>query len=156
MANTYTQIYLQIVIVVKYRQYLIPSAKKDHLYKYMTGIIQKRGHKLLTINGIPDHVHILIGFNPDKNLTDAIKEVKRCSTNFMNNQKWFKGKFLWQRGYGCFSYSRSHLNMIIKYIEDQEKHHQKRSFKEEYIELLKRYEVDFDDRYLFDDLQPDL
>ncbi len=130
MANTYTQIYIQIVIVVKGRHCLIPEDKKENLYKYITGIIRNKKHKLISINGISKHIHFLIGLNPVEALSELMKEVKRCSTNFINDQKWMRGKFSWQEGYGVFSYSRSHLDKVIKYIGNQEKHHAKKTFME--------------------------
>ena len=153
MANTYTQIYIQIVIVVKGRHCLIPSAKKENLYKYMTGIIRNKKHKLISINGVPNHIHFLIGLNPAEALSDLVKEVKRCSTNYVNEQRWLHGRFSWQEGYGGFSYSRSQLDKVIKYIENQEKHHQKKTFREEYIEMLKKFEVVFYEKFIFEDVE---
>ena len=153
MANSYTQIYIQIVIVVKGRHCLIPNHKKENLYKYITGIIQNKKHKLIAINGIQNHVHILIGLNPAEALSDLVKEVKRCSTNFINEQRWFRGKFSWQYGYGGFSYSRSHLDRVINYIKNQEKHHKQKTFREEYIEMLKRFEIKYDERFIFEDIE---
>ena len=153
MANTYTQIYIQIVIVVQGRHCLIPSEKRENLYKYITGIIRNKKHKLISINGISNHVHILIGLNPAEALSDLIKEVKRCSTNFINEQKWLKGKFSWQNGYGGFSYSRSQLDNVINYIKNQESHHKKKTFREEYIEMLKRFEVEYDEKFIFEDIE---
>jgi len=153
MANTYTQIYIQIVIVVRGRHCLIPNEKKENLYKYITGIIQNKKHKLISINGIPNHIHILIGLNPAEALADLMKEVKRCSTNFINEQKWVRGKFSWQNGYGGFSYSRSHLDKVINYIKNQEKHHKQKTFREEYVEFLRNYEVEYDEKFLFEDIE---
>ena len=153
MSNSYTQIYIQIVIVVKSRLCLIPEQRKENLYKYITGIVQNKKHKLITINGIPNHIHILIGLNPAEALSDLVKEVKRCSTNFINEQRWVKGKFSWQNGYGAFSYSRSHLDRVINYIKNQERHHKQKTFREEYIEMLKKFEVEYDDRFIFEDIE---
>ena len=119
MANTYTQIYIQIVIVVKGRQSLIPNTMKTNLCKYITGIIRNKGHKLISINGVANHMHFLIGLNPAEALSDLIKEVKRCSTNYINEQRWVRGRFSWQSGYAGFSYSRSHLDRVINYIDNQ-------------------------------------
>ncbi len=152
MANTFTQLYVHIVIVVKGRQSLIPESKKEILYKYMSGIFRNKGHKLIAINGMPDHVHILIGLNPAGALSDLIKEIKRCSTNFINEKKWVKGKFGWQEGYGGFSYSRSQLDKVIKYIENQEMHHKRKTFREEYLRMLKEFEVRYDERFVFEDV----
>jgi REP element-mobilizing transposase RayT len=151
MANTYSQIYIQIVFAVKGRANLIGTRHKDELYKYMTGIIRNKEQKLIAINGMPDHVHMFVGMTPDIAISDMMKEVKRCSTNFINDEKkWFHGKFSWQKGFGAFSYSRSHIDRVCRYIANQEAHHRKRSFKEEYITLLKKFEVDYDERYLFE------
>ena len=152
MANTYTQIYIQIVIVVRGRHCLIPDEKKEILYKYITGIIQNKKHKLISINGTQNHIHILIGLNPAEALADLIKEVKRCSTNFINEQKWMRGKFSWQNGYGGFSYSRSHLDKVINYIKNQEKHHKQKTFREEYVEMLEKYKVEYDEKFIFEDI----
>ena len=152
MANTYTQIYIQIVIVVKGRQNLIPKVRQVDLYKYITGIIRNKGHKLISINGVPNHIHFLIGLNPSEALSVLVKEVKRCSTNFINEQRWIIGRFCWQSGYGGFSYSRSHLDRVINYIENQEKHHRRKTFREEYLEMLKRFEVIYNERFIFDDI----
>jgi REP-associated tyrosine transposase len=153
MANTYTQIYIQIVTVVKGRQCLIPNDKKEILYKYMTGIIRNKKHKLIVINGIPNHLHFLIGLNPSEALSDLVKEVKRCSTNFINEQNWMKSKFSWQDGYGGFSYSRSQLDKVVNYIDNQEKHHRKKTVKEEYIEMLKKFEVVYNEKFVFEDVE---
>lgn len=153
MANTYTQIYIQIVIVVRGRHCLIPDEKKENLYKYITGIIQNKKHKLISINGIPNHIHILIGLNPVEALADLVKEVKRCSTNFINEQKWVRGKFSWQNGYGGFSYSRSHLDKVINYIKNQKKHHKQKTFREEYVEFLRNFEAEYDEKFLFEDIE---
>lgn len=153
MANTFTQLYIQIVIVVQGRHCLIPNSGRENLYKYITGIIQNKNHKLISINGVSNHIHILIGLNPAEALAALVKEVKRCSTNFINEQKWMKGKFSWQNGYGAFSYSRSQLDSVIKYISNQEEHHKRKTFKEEYVELLKNFEVEFNERFIFDDVE---
>ena len=151
MPNTYTQIYIQIVIVVKGRNNLIPKEKKENLNKYITGIIRNKNHKLIAINGVPNHLHILIGLNPSEALSSLVKEVKRCSTNYINEQKWVRGKFSWQNGFGAFSYSRSQLNKVVNYIKNQETHHKRKTFREEYVELLKRFEIAYDERFVFDD-----
>ncbi len=149
MANTYSQIYIQLIFAVKGRACLIKSDWKDELYKYMTGIISNKKQKLITINGVSDHVHILLGMKPDIALSDLVRDVKSNSTEFINNKKWLKTKFHWQDGFGAFSYSRSQLNAVINYIRNQEKHHKKKSFREEYIDFLKKFDVNFDERYLF-------
>jgi len=150
MANTYTQLYIQIVFTPRGRLSLIPIKHKEELQKFTTGIIQNRKHKLLTINFMPDHVHILIGYNPSQLLSDLVRDIKSGTSKFINDRRLIFGKFEWQAGYGSFSYSRSDINTVIKYIDNQEEHHKKGSFKEEYLELLKRFEIEYDERYLFD------
>jgi putative transposase len=149
MANTYTQIYLHIIFVVEGRQNLLPAKNKEELYKYIAGMIREKRHKPFIVNGMPDHIHILLGYNPIEGLSTLVKEIKRCTSLFINNNKWVKGKFKWQLGFGAFSYSKSQINTVYKYIENQEVHHKKKTFREEYLELLKRFEVEYDDRYIF-------
>lgn len=149
MPNTFTQIHLHLVFAVKYRAGLIQKSWQNELYKYITGIIQNNGHKLLIINGMPDHVHILIGFRPTQALADLMRDIKQMSSLWINEKKFVGTRFAWQEGYGAFSYSRSQLKTIIQYIEKQEEHHRKRTFLEEYKEFLELFEVEYDDRYLF-------
>jgi REP element-mobilizing transposase RayT len=152
MANTYTQIFIQIVYVVKGRKNLIPLDRKEELFKYTAGIIRERGHKVYIVNGMSDHIHILLGYNPIESISELVKEVKRCSSMFINNNKWVRDRFEWQAGYGAFSYSKSQIDKVYKYIENQEKHHKKRTFREEYIEFLKKFEVDYEEKYIFEDI----
>jgi putative transposase len=149
MANTYSQIYIQTVFAVENRQSLIKPEFKEDLYKYITGIVRNQGQKLISINGMPDHVHILIGLKPAMALADLVREIKADSTNFINENKWVHGRFNWQEGYGAFSYGHSQLDTIIRYIHNQEKHHQKRSFKDEYLTLLRKFDIAFEDKYVF-------
>jgi len=149
LANTYTQIHLQLVFAVKYRAALIHKSWKDELYKYITGIIQANNHKLLGINGIEDHIHILIGFRTHQSLADLLQDVKASSSKWINERRFTKSKFHWQDGYGAFSYSRSHLKNVLTYIENQEVHHKKINFLDEYKSLLKKFEVEYDERYIF-------
>ena len=149
MANTYSQIYIQTVFAVSERQSLIQPDFKEELYKYITGIVKNQGQKLISINGMSDHVHILIGLRPAMALADLVKEIKSDSTNFINKKKWVRGRFSWQEGYGAFSYGHSQLDTIIRYIKNQEKHHQRRSFKDEYLTLLRKFDIAFDDKYVF-------
>jgi REP element-mobilizing transposase RayT len=128
---------------------MIPQKHKEELHRYTTGIIQNRKHKLLAINFMADHVHILIGYNPSQLLTDLVRDIKACTSKLINERRWIFGKFEWQAGYGSFSYSRSDLDTVIRYINNQEEHHKKGSFKEEFLELLRRFEIDYDERYLF-------
>ncbi len=137
MPNTYSQIYIQIVFAVKGRQNLIPNIHKDELYKYISGIIRNKDQKLIAINGIPDHIHILIGLKPDATLSDLVRDIKANSSKFINDKKWIQGKFNWQEGFGAFSYSHSHLDRIISYIKNQEKHHSKTTLKKNTKNFLK-------------------
>lgn len=152
MANIYTQIYIQIVFAVKGRQNLVSISWKDELYKYITGIVTNEGQKLIAINGMPDHIHILIGIKPDKSLSDLVRAIKANSSRFINEKRWINGKFEWQTGFGAFSYSHSQLTNVINYIQKQEEHHKKKTFKEEYIDFLKAFNVDFKNEFIFDDV----
>ncbi len=152
MANTYTQLYIHIVIVVKNREYLIKDSFREELYKYMSGYIANKGHKLIIINGMPDHIHIFIGLNPNDSISGFVKELKRSATNFINEKQWVRGKFAWQDGFAAFSYSHSSINSIYKYIENQKEHHQQLTFKEEYKKFLDSFNVNYDDRYLFEEV----
>jgi putative transposase len=149
MANTYTQIHIQAVFTVQNRDCIIQCGWQDELYKYITGIVQNNKHKLLAINGIPDHVHILFGFRPSQSLSDLMQHIKGSSSKWINEKRFIKEKFSWQEGYGAFSYSKSNLPNVIQYIKSQEEHHKKRSFIEEYEELLKEFEIDYDERFVF-------
>ncbi len=128
---------------------LIRPEFKEDLYKYITGIVRNQRQKLIAIDGMPDHLHILIGLKPAMALADLIREIKADSSNFVNRNKWVRGKFKWQEGYGAFSYGHSQLDTIIRYIQNQEKHHSKRSFKNEYLALLRKFDIAFDDKYVF-------
>ena len=149
VANTYTQIYLQIVFAVESRQNVIDPQHNDELQKYITGIITAQRQKLIAINNMPDHVHILIGQRPDSELSDLVGDIKSGSTNFINRKRWVRGRFSWQEGFGAFSYSHSQLTFVIRYIQNQQKHHQKRSFHDEYVSLLDKFDVPYDKRYIF-------
>lgn len=150
MANTYTQIYLQLVFSPWGHENVIPVKHKEELQRYTTGIIQNRKHKLLAVNYMPDHVHIFIGYQPAQPLPDLLRDIKANTSKFINENKWIPGKFQWQIGYGAFSYSHSQISNVIKYINTQEEHHRKSSFKDEYLRLLEKFEVDYDPIYLFD------
>ncbi|MFD2908669.1 IS200/IS605 family transposase [Flavobacterium ardleyense] len=152
MANTYSQLYIQIVFAVKGRQNLISSLWKDELFKYITGIVNNEGQKLIAINGMPDHIHILIGIKPNKALSDLVRDIKANSSRFINEKGWINGKFEWQTGFGAFSYSHSSLTNVINYIKNQEEHHRAKSFNDEYVEFLKLFDVDFNKDYLFDEI----
>ena len=150
MANTYTQLYVHIVFSVKGRQALIPERHKAELHKYITGIIKNKKQKLIQINSMPDHIHILIGMTPDAALSNLVKDIKVNSTNFINQKHWTVGKFGWQEGFGAFSYSHSQIPQVAAYIENQETHHSRRTFRDEYIAFLERFGVGYDIRYVFD------
>ncbi len=152
MANTYTQIYLHVIFAVKGRDNLISPTWKEELYKYITGIVTNKNQKLIAINGMPNHVHLLLGLKPDIALSDLIRDVKANSSNFINDKQWVMGKFEWQAGFGGFSYSHSQLDVIINYIRNQEEHHKTKSFREEYLEFLKRYAINYKTEYLFEDV----
>ncbi|MCH8069940.1 MAG: IS200/IS605 family transposase [Candidatus Marinimicrobia bacterium] len=150
MANTYTQIYIQIVFAVQSRQNLIRKNNKDELYKYTTGIIRNKGHKLIVINGMSDHIHIFIGMKPKESISDLVRDIKKDSSNFINSKRWFRGKFNWQETYGAFSYGHSQMNDVVQYIQRQEEHHAKKTFKEEYLGLLRVFNIKYDEQYVFD------
>jgi len=139
MANTYSQIYIQIVFAVQGRQNLIPIQHREELHKYITGIVRNRDQKMLSIFCMPDHTHLLVGLRPSMAISDLVRDVKADSSGFINDKKWLRGKFNWQEGFGAFSYSRSQIDRVIKYILNQEKHHKKRTFREEYIDFLKLF-----------------
>jgi REP element-mobilizing transposase RayT len=149
MRDTFSQIHIQIVFAVKRRQNLILPSWEQELYKYITGIIQKKDQKMLAINGMPDHIHIFIGMKPNCCLSDLVREVKKSSNAFVNEKGFTKTKFQWQEGFGAFSYSHSALSMVIKYIENQKEHHKKQSFTDEYKEFLRKFEIDFKEEFLF-------
>ena len=150
MANTYSQIYIQIVFTVQGRQNLIPKENREELHKYITGIVTKRNQKLLSVFAMPDHVHILVGMKPDLAISDLVRDIKAASSKFITEKNWTKCKFNWQEGFGAFSYSRSQIDSVINYILTQEQHHKKKTFKEEYIEFLEKFDIDYKDKYLFD------
>ena len=150
MANTYTQIYIHIIFAVQGRQNLISKDWKEEVHKYIAGILRNKKQKLLAINSMPDHAHIFIGMKPDIALSDLVRDVKASSSLFINEKKWVRGKFHWQEGFGAFSHSHSQIDSVVNYIKNQEKHHSRKSFKEEYLRLLERFDVPFDTRYVFD------
>jgi REP element-mobilizing transposase RayT len=125
------------------------SAKPDRTRTHITGIVSRQNHKLIAINNMPDHIHMLVGLRPDASLSDLVRDVKAGSSKFINEKRWMIGRFSWQEGFGAFSYSRSQLGAVIRYIENQQKHNAKKSFRHEYIQLLKKFGVDYDDKYIF-------
>ena len=152
MANTYTQIHIQFVFAVKFRDGLIHESFKQELFKYISGIVTAHNHKLLAINSMPDHIHIFIGMRPTQSISDLMQDIKGNSSKWINEKKFLKVRFEWQEGYGAFSYSKSHVNRVIDYIFNQENHHKKESFQEEYVRFLKAFKIDYDERYIFKDL----
>jgi putative transposase len=149
MTNTYTQIHIQAVFTVQNRQCLILDNWREELYKYITGIVQNNKHKLLSVNGMPDHIHILFGLRPSQSLSDLMQDIKGSSSKWINEKGFVRGRFSWQEGYGAFSYSKSEVSNIIHYINNQNIHHVKETFIEEYLKLLKEFEIDYDDRFVF-------
>jgi len=149
MSNTYTQIHIQCVTAVKYRASLIESSWKEQLHKYITGIVQNHGHKMIAINSMPDHLHLFIGFRPNQSLSDLMRLVKGESSEWINKQQLMPAVFRWQEGYGAFSYSRSQVQTVTDYVMNQEEHHRKRSFLEEYQQFLEQFEIEYDERYIF-------
>ena len=150
MANTYSQIYIQIVFAVKGRQNLITKENREELHKFITGIVTNREQKLLAIFAMPDHVHILVGMKPSISISDLVRDIKAGSSKFINDSKWINGKFNWQEGFGAFSYSKSSINNVVKYILNQEERHKKKKFKEEYLDFLNKFDIDYDEKYVFD------
>ena len=153
MANTYTQIHVQLVFAVKHRNGLIHSTFKDELHQYITGIIKFHNHKLLAINGMPDHLHILIGMRPTQSISDLMQDIKANSSKWINENRFLKVRFEWQEGYGAFSYSKTNVQNVINYIKNQERHHNKKTFQDEYVEFLNLFEVDYDERHIFKEPQ---
>ena len=148
--STFSQIYIQVVFAVRGRQSLIKPEWEEELFKYISGIITNKGQKLIAINGVPDHIHILIGLKPSCRLSDLVREVKKSSNTFVKGKRFTKFHFEWQKGYGAFSYSHSALNNVIAYINNQKDHHKKKTFKSEYLEFLRKYQIEYKDEYLFE------
>jgi REP element-mobilizing transposase RayT len=155
MADVFSQCYIQIVFAVKHRQALILPEWEEHLYQYTTGIVQTRGHKMLAIGGMPDHIHIFLGLKPAEAISDLVREIKTATNDFIKEQQFLTHKFDWQAGYGVFSYSRSHLDGVSKYILNQKEHHTKRTFEEEFFKILKDLEVEVGRKKMFDFFLPD-
>lgn len=150
MADTYTQLYVQLVFAVKHKANFIQQQWKEMLYQYITATVQNDRHKLLAINGMPDHIHLFVGLNPAVAIADLVKDIKRASNNWINDNQFIKSKFEWQGGYGAFSYGRSQISDVCNYIEQQEQHHLKKSFREEYLAFLKAFDIEFKNEYLFE------
>ncbi len=150
MSNTFSQLYVQLVFAVKGRHSLIPAQNREELHKFISGIVQKREQKMLSVFCMPDHAHLLVSIEPTMAVSDLVRDIKAGSSKFINECHWIKTKFNWQGGFGAFSYSRSQIGNVIKYILNQEQHHNKRTFKEEYISFLNKFEIEYDEKYLFE------
>jgi len=150
MPNTYCQIYIQIVFAVQNRLNFIKPEFKEELQKYMSGIIANRNQKLFAINCMPDHSHIFVSMKPSISISDLTRDIKAGSSGFINEKKWIKAKFNWQEGFGAFSYSPKHVDYVVKYILNQEEHHKKKTFKDEYLHFLKKANIEYNDGYLFE------
>ncbi len=149
MANTYSRIYYHVVFAVRGRRNLISKQWQQELYKYITGIVTQKNHKLMQINGMPDHIHILIGSHPNCKLSDLVRDIKSNSTKWINEMGFVKGKFSWQTGFGAFTVGHPEVHIVINYIKNQEQHHLRRTFRKEYLDVLKKNDVDFNEDYIF-------
>lgn len=152
MANTYTQLYIHVVFAVKRRASVLAKSWRDELFQYITGIVKNKGQKLMIVNGVEDHIHILLGIKPDCNLSDLVRDIKANSSRWINDNNKVAGKFEWQTGFGAFSVGSSQVNIICNYIAHQEEHHQTTKFREEYVEFLKAYDIDYKEEYLFEEI----
>ena len=150
MADTYTQLYIHLIFAVKGRQSLIPKPHKDELHKYITGIIDGKNQTVIQINSMPDHIHILVGITPDIAISDLVRDIKANSSKFINRKRWVMGRFEWQTGFAAFSYAHSQLDTVARYIKNQEEHHSRQTFREEYLAFLKRFNVSYNPKYVFD------
>ena len=150
MAGTYTQIYLHIVFAVKGRQCLLHEKWRGEVFKYISGIIKQKGQKAIIVNGVADHIHCFLGLKPSMLIADLVRDIKNNSSRFINEKGWAQGKFQWQEGYGAFSYGHSQLQLVYRYILKQEEHHRKKTFREEYLDLLEKFEIGHNNKYLFD------
>ncbi|PKQ65757.1 transposase [Labilibaculum filiforme] len=148
--GSYTQLYVQLIFAVKFRDSCLRKNIRERVFAYISGIIREMNHKSIIVGGVEDHIHILIGVNANKSISETVHEIKRTSSLFINKEKLCMGKFAWQEGYGAFSYSRSQLNSVYNYILNQEEHHHKNSFRKEYIQFLKKFEIEFDEKFLFE------
>lgn len=150
MSQTFTQIYVQIVFSVKGREMLLLKPWRTEVFQYITGIIKGKNQKPIIVNGVSNHVHILVGLKSDVRISDLVRDIKNNSSSFIKDKKFIKGKFAWQEGYGAFSYAKSEINIIYDYIKNQEQHHKKRTYEEEFMDYLKEFEINFNENYVFD------
>jgi putative transposase len=153
MANTYTQMYVHVVFAVKGRTSLVRKEWKEELYKFITGVVTHKGQKLIAINGMADHIHLLVGIKPTLALSDLVRDIKSNSSRFIREKGWVRGMFEWQEGFGAFTLGHSQLPQIIPYIANQEEHHRVRTFREEYIGFLQKYDIDYKPEYVFNDAE---
>ena len=153
MADTYSQIYIQIVFAVQGRQNLIQKQNKEELQKFMTGIVREREQKPLAVHCMPDHTHILIGLKPSMPLSDLVRDVKSGSSNFIQQKRWVVGRFGWQEGFGAFSYGHSQIGSVVRYIQNQPEHHNQRSFRHEYLQFLRRFEINHNEKFIFKEVE---
>ncbi len=153
MANTYTRIYIHNVFAVVNRASLISESWKKRLHRYITGIVQNHGHKMIAVNTMPNHAHVFIGMKPHEALSDLIRDIKRDSTNFVKEEIHPRFGFGWQEGFGAFSYAHSQIDAVVKYIQRQEEHHRKRTFREEYEAMLKEFEVEYNPQFIFEETE---
>jgi len=150
MAGTFSQIYIQIVFAVNGRANLLQEPWRSEVFKYMSGIIKGKNQKPIIVNGVTNHVHLFVGLKPSMAISDLVRDVKNNSTNFINANKFVRGRFSWQEGFGSFSYSHSQIEQVYQYILKQQEHHRKKTFKEEYLDFLHKFEVEYDEKYLFE------
>lgn len=150
MAGTYSQIYIQIVFSVKGKENLLQKSWRKEVFKYMSGIVKAKNQKSIIVNGVSDHVHLFVGLKPSMSVSDLVRDVKNNSSNFINKNNFVKGRFSWQEGFGSFSYANSQIERVYQYILNQEKHHQKKSFKDEYLDFLKEFDIEYNEKYLFE------
>jgi putative transposase len=150
MAGTFSQIYIQYIFSVKGRENLLQKPWRDEVFKYIVGIIKRKKQKPIIVNGVADHVHVFVGLMPSMNISDLIRDIKNNSSHFINDQQYLQGKFSWQEGYGVFSYAHSQIESVYQYIANQEEHHKKKTFKEEYLDFLHKFGIDYNAKYLFE------
>jgi REP element-mobilizing transposase RayT len=150
MAGTYSQIYIQLVFAVNGRENLLQKPWRDEVFKYIAGIVKGKNQKSIIVNGVANHVHLFVGLKPSISVSDLVRDIKNNSSNFINEQKFVRGRFSWQEGFGSFSYSHSQIEQVYQYILNQEEHHKKKSFREEYLDFLKKNDVEYDEKYLFE------
>ena len=153
MAGSFSRIYIQYVFAVKGRQNLLQKPWRDEVFRYMAGIIKGKGQKPIIVNGVADHVHVFVGLKPAQNISELIRDIKNNSSNFINEHNWVEGRFSWQEGYGAFSYAHSQIPAVFEYIQNQEQHHRTKTFRDESVDFLKKFEIEFEERYLFDWLE---